>query len=191
MNINESNSQIALKPKPYVSFAAMENEALMNMRSIRRLRPTEDRNFALNKSSMLSQGISQVFGILNIVGIIIGGFSILVGGFSIANIMFVSVRERTSIIGIQKALGAKKSFILFQFLFEAVGLCIIGGAIGLLIIFIGSVIASAATGFDLTLTIENILIGLGFSVSIGLISGVVPALLAARMAPVEAIRSNG
>ncbi len=190
MNLNESNTQITLRPKEYVSLKAMEDEALMNMRAIRKLRPSEDKNFAMNKSSMLNNGLDQVFGILTLVGLIIGGFSILVGGFSIANIMFVSVKERTSIIGIQMALGAKRSFILFQFLFESVLLCLIGGGIGLLVIFLGSMIASSATGFDLALTLKNVLIGLGFSVGIGLVSGLVPSSMAARMVPVDAIRSN-
>jgi putative ABC transport system permease protein len=190
MNLNESNTQITLRPKEFVSLKAMEDEAMMYMRSIRKLRPSEEKNFALNKSSMLSGGLDQVFGILTLVGLIIGGFSILVGGFSIANIMFVSVKERTSIIGIQMALGAKRSFILFQFLFEAVLLCLIGGGIGLLIIFLGSLAASSATGFDLSLTLKNVLIGVGFSVVIGLVSGLIPALRASRMVPVDAIRSN-
>jgi putative ABC transport system permease protein len=190
MNLNESNTQITLRPKEFVSLKAMEDEAMMHMRSIRKLRPSEEKNFALNKSSMLSGGLDQVFGILTLVGLIIGGFSILVGGFSIANIMFVSVKERTSIIGIQMALGAKRSFILFQFLFEAVLLCLIGGGIGLLIIFLGSLAASSATGFDLSLTLKNVLIGVGFSVVIGLVSGLIPALRASRMVPVDAIRSN-
>jgi putative ABC transport system permease protein len=190
MNLNESNTQITLRPKEFVSLKAMEDEAMMHMRSIRKLRPSEEKNFALNKSSMLSSGLDQVFGILTLVGLIIGGFSILVGGFSIANIMFVSVKERTSIIGIQMALGAKRSFILFQFLFEAVLLCLIGGGIGLLIIFLGSLAASSATGFDLSLTLKNVLIGVGFSVVIGLVSGLIPALRASRMVPVDAIRSN-
>ncbi|MFT6996821.1 MAG: putative ABC transport system permease protein [Cryomorphaceae bacterium] len=190
MNLNESNTQITLRPKEFVSLKAMEEEAMMHMRSIRKLRPSEEKNFALNMSSMLSSGLDQVFGILTLVGLIIGGFSILVGGFSIANIMFVSVKERTSIIGIQMALGAKRSFILFQFLFEAVLLCLIGGGIGLLIIFLGSLAASSATGFDLSLTLKNVLIGVGFSVVIGLVSGLIPALRASRMVPVDAIRSN-
>lgn len=191
MAFDNVHTQIGMKPKSKVSFDAMENEVLMNMRSIRRLRPNEDRNFAMNKSSMLSNGLDQLFDILNIAGLIIGGFSILVGGFSIANIMFVSVRERTGIIGIQKALGAKQRFILFQFLFESVALCLIGGAIGLILIYIGTLAASFFTEFDLILTGYNILVGLGFSAGIGLISGVLPAFLAARMEPVEAMRSAG
>ncbi|NEN23049.1 FtsX-like permease family protein [Cryomorpha ignava] len=191
MQLDKVKTQIALKPKDLVSFEALENEVMQNMRSIRMLRPTEERNFAINKSSMLSNGLDELFAILNIAGLIIGGFSILVGGFSIANIMFVSVRERTNIIGIQKALGAKQCFILFQFLFESVALCVLGGVIGMLLIFLGSILATAITGFEVVLTLNNILIGLAFSVGIGLVSGVVPAYMAARLEPVEAMRSSG
>ena len=190
MDLEQSNTQIALKPKENVNFDALENEVLQHMRSIRRLRPAEEKNFAVNKSSMLTQGLDQVFGFLNIAGLIIGGFSILVGGFSIANIMFVSVRERTNIIGIQKALGAKRFFILAQFLFESVGLCILGGAVGLVIIFLGTLVVNATTDFELSLSLSNIMIGLSFSAVIGLISGFVPALQAAKMEPVEAIRTG-
>ncbi len=190
MRIDRSRTQIGLKPKAGVTVAEMENEVQMNMRSIRKLRPGEERNFAVNKSSMINQGLEQLFGLLNVAGLIIGGFSILVGGFSIANIMFVSVRERTNIIGIQKALGAKRSFILYQFLFEAVALCVFGGLIGLLIIYVAASAVSFFTDFELVLTLKNIVIGIGFSAVIGLVSGVIPALMAARMEPVEAMRSN-
>ena len=190
MPLDRVKTQLGLKPKDLVGFEALENEVIMNMRSIRMLRPAEDRNFALNKSSMLSNGMDEFFGFLNLAGLIIGGFSILVGGFSIANIMFVSVRERTNIIGIQKALGAKRNFILFQFLFESIALCVIGGIIGLLLIYFGTLIATAITGFDLVLTLGNIAIGIAFSVGIGLVSGLVPAYMAARLEPVEAMRSS-
>lgn len=190
MPLDKVKTQLGLKPKDLVGFEALENEVIMNMRSIRMLRPAEDRNFALNKSSMLSNGLDEFFGFLNLAGLIIGGFSILVGGFSIANIMFVSVRERTNIIGIQKALGAKQNFILFQFLFESIALCVIGGVIGLLLIYFGTIIATAITGFDLVLTLGNIAIGIAFSVGIGLVSGLVPAYMAARLEPVEAMRTS-
>jgi len=188
-NLNSVRTQIAMRPKELVSMKEMQDEALMTMRAIRKLRPAEEKNFALNKSSMLNQGLDQLFGILTTVGLIIGAFSILVGGFSIANIMFVSVKERTSIIGIQMAMGAKRGFILFQFLFESVFLCLIGGVIGLFVIFLGSLAISMISDFEIVLTLKNILIGLGFSVAIGLISGVIPASLAARMSPVDAMRS--
>lgn len=191
LSLDEGRTQIGIRPKQDIDFGAMEQEAVMQMRSIRRLRLNQENNFAMNKSSMLSASLDDLFGILNLAGLIIGGFSILVGGFSIANIMFVSVRERTSMIGIQKALGAKRSFILFQFLFESVVLCLIGGAVGLVFIYLLTLVASGATGFDLVLTAKNMLTGVGFSAGIGIVSGIVPALTAAKMEPVEAMRSTG
>jgi putative ABC transport system permease protein len=190
MDFRNAKNQIAIKPREGVNFAAFENEVLMNMRSIRKLRPKEEKNFALNKSSMLNQGLDQVFGFMNIAGLIIGGFSILVGGFSIANIMFVSVKERTNIIGIQKALGARRSFILTQFLIESISLCVMGGIVGMAIIYLATLVVTALTSFTLVLTLENIITGLLFSAGIGLISGIVPALQASRMEPIEAIRTG-
>lgn len=190
LDFNRSHTQIGLKPKEYVSVDALQNEVVMNMRSIRRLRPGENRNFAVNRSSMLSNGIDEVFGVMKIAGLLIGGFSILVGGFSIANIMFVSVRERTPQIGIQKALGAKKNFILFQFLFESVALCVFGGLIGLFLIWLGTLLATSLTGFEMVLTWQNILTGIGFSAGIGLLAGSLPAYIAAGLEPVEAMRTT-
>jgi putative ABC transport system permease protein len=140
---------------------------------------------------LLSEGFDGMFVIINMAGWIIGGFSILVGGFGIANIMFVSVRERTSIIGIQKALGAKNYFILLQFLFEAVMLSLMGGAVGLLLVFTGTAIVSSVFDIDFLLSASNILLGINVSAIIGLVSGFVPAWSAARLDPVEAIRSTG
>ena len=160
------------------------------MRSVRKLSPRESDDFALNETSLLSNGLEELFTTLGLAGWIIGGFSILVGGFGIANIMFVSVKERTPIIGIQKSLGSKNYFILLQFLVEAIILCIIGGCIGLILVLFLSIAASNATGFDLALTMGNILMGITISASIGVISGYVPALQASRMNPVDAIRAN-
>lgn len=190
MNIDRANTQIAMNPKEFVEQEVMLNEARFQLRKLRKLRPQEKNNFAVNRASMLNNGMTEIFDILTLAGLLIGGFSILVGGFSIANIMFVSVRERTHIIGIQKALGAKKDFILFQFLFESVFLCALGGVIGLFIIWLGTFAVNAFTDFELILTFKNVLIGMGFAIGIGLVSGIVPASLAAKMEPVEAIRAN-
>ena len=143
----------------------------------------------MNQSSMLSLQLDSLFGVVNIAGWIIGGFSILVGGFGIANIMFVSVKERTNIIGIQKSLGAKNYFILLQFLVEAVVLSIIGGIIGLIIVYIITLVA-AAFDFELVLSLANCVLGLGVSAVIGVISGFLPAWNASQLNPVDAIRAK-
>ena len=141
-------------------------------RSIRSLHPGQDDNFSLNESTLLSDGLNSLFRIINIGGWVIGGFAILVGGFGIANIMFVSVKERTGQIGIQKALGAKNYFILLQFLIEAVVLCLLGGAVGLLIVYGMSHLATSLFEFNLSPSpYGNIMLGLGISASIGIISG--------------------
>ena len=182
---------ITANVKEGVSIQFANDELKSIMRSIRRLRPVEDDNFALNQSSLLSNNISNIFSSLNVAGAIIGGFSILVGGFGIANIMFVSVKERTSQIGIQKSLGAKNYFILMQFLFEAIVLCLIGGVIGLSIIYFLAIFVSHAFDYPLSLTGHNIMLGLFISALIGLVSGFIPAYSASQLDPVEAIRANG
>jgi putative ABC transport system permease protein len=159
------------------------------MRSIRRLKPMEENNFAMNEVSLISNQFDQFFVVFNMAGWIIGGFSIIVGGFGIANIMFVSVKERTKIIGIQKSLGAKKYFILLQFIFEAVVLSVIGGIVGLILIFIGTQIVSYATEFTIILTAGNIVTGLMISSVIGFMAGLMPARAASRLNPVEAMNS--
>lgn len=180
---------IMVKAKDNVPIAELKDELRSIMRSVRRLKPMEEDDFALNQSSLLNQGVESIFTAIDLAGWIIGGFSILVGGFGIANIMFVSVKERTNIIGIQKSLGAKKYFILFQFLSESVILSITGGAIGLLIIFVGSKFASNATDLNFALTSGNIVLGLTISFIIGVVSGFAPAYTASKLNPVDAINT--
>ncbi|MGZ3872542.1 MAG: ABC transporter permease [Mucilaginibacter sp.] len=184
------NPQIVVRGKPGISDLEVESEVRGLMRSLRRLRPGAEDNFALNKTTILSNQLDIVFGVLKKVGFVIGLFSILVGGFGIANIMFVSVKERTNIIGIQKSLGAKNYFILLQFLIESVVLCLMGGIIGLSMVFGATAAVKAAADIQVVLDISNIIFGVSLSIGIGIISGIIPAYFAARLDPVEAIRSN-
>ena len=185
-----ANPQIWVQAKRKVSVEELTFEVTQLLRSYRRLQPSEEDNFALNQTSIINNQLDQLFAALKIAGFFIGIFSIIVGGFGIANIMFVSVKERTHIIGIQKALGAKKYFILLQFLFESIMLSVAGGIVGLLIIFIGASIISMTGDFTVTLTMDNIIMGIGISSLIGLVSGIFPAWQGARMDPVVAINSS-
>lgn len=181
------DAQLMVRAKPNVSVQELSDEITMIIRASRRLKPTETSNFSVNKASMLSQGFDSVFKGINIGGWVIGGFAILVGGFGIANIMFVSVRERTNIIGIQKALGAKRFFILQQFLTESVLLSIVGGLVGLVLIFIGTLIVNYMYDLTIHLTTGNIILALFISGIIGIVAGYAPAYAAAKMNPVDAI----
>lgn len=184
------NPNIWVKAGTGVSIEELMSELTMIMRSIRRIKPNADNNFALNRTSMLDKQLQTVFSTLNIAGWFIGIFSLLVGGFGIANIMFVGVKERTNIIGIQKALGAKAYFILLQFIFEAILLAIVGGIVGLLLVFGGTLIVNTVSDFTINLTVGNIVLGLVISSMIGLIAGFAPAYTASRLSPVNAINTS-
>ncbi len=192
MDVKSENSDpfIAAKAKAGVTNDQLKDELTGIMRGIRGLKPMADDDFALNETNLLSKNFDGLFDIVGIAGAIIGGFSILVGGFGIANIMFVSVRERTNLIGIQKSLGAKNYFILAQFLFESVFLSLMGGIIGLLLIYLLTFAADGVIDMEIKLTRSNIILGLTISVLIGIISGFIPAYGASQLDPVEAIRTN-
>jgi putative ABC transport system permease protein len=166
----------------------LEGEVTGLMRSLRSIKPKQESNFSVNRLDGLNQFFDGIFAALNVAGALIAGFSLLVGGFGIANIMFVSVKERTNIIGIQKSLGAKNYFILFQFLFEAVFLSLIGGLVGIGLVVLLTLIPQDA--LPLVLSMKNIVTGLFISSFIGILSGIIPAWVAAKMDPVIAIRSK-
>ena len=181
---------IIIKPEKGADIPALKAELIQKIRADRGLKAGEMDNFFVNILSGLTDLIDNIVGQMNIVGWVISGFSLLVGGFGIANIMFVSVKERTSLIGIQKALGAKNNFILYQFLFEAVILSLFGGVIGLLLVWIIAIVLTNALDFEFVLSFSNILLGTSLAAGIGLISGILPAISASKLDPVEAIRTG-
>ncbi|WP_298061919.1 ABC transporter permease [uncultured Rikenella sp.] len=187
VNLHWAGTEMIVKGPDGGDVQELKAEVGAIMRRLRRLSPQTEDNFAVNEMSILSNQLDSMFRQINFAGGIIGLFSILVGGFGVANIMFVSVRERTTQIGIQKALGARPYFILFQFVFEAVILSVAGGAIGLLLIFFGVLIVNSVSDFTVVLTFGNIVLGLAISSAVGAVAGFFPAWSAARMEPVKAI----
>lgn len=181
---------VILKPKKGVDMDAYKAEVSSKLRGLRGVKDGEIDNFFINVFSGFTDFIDGIIGQMNVVGWIISGFSLLVGGFGIANIMFVSVKERTNLIGIQKSLGAKNHFILFQFLFESILLSLFGGLIGLFFVFIISLILTSVADFEFVLGVGNVMLGTGLAALIGLISGIIPAITASKLDPVEAIRTG-
>jgi putative ABC transport system permease protein len=181
---------ILIKPEKGIDIEELKAELTQKLRSYRGLKPDDINNFFINVLSGFTDFIENITGQMNIAGWVLSGFSLLVGGFGIANIMFVSVKERTNLIGIQKALGAKNKFILFQFLFEAVILSLFGGIIGMFLVWIIAIVLTYAVDFDFVLSFTNVLIGSGLAIFIGLIAGIIPAISASRLDPVEAIRTG-
>ena len=181
---------IVFKPEKGVDMDSYKAEMTQKLRNFRGMKAGEIDNFFINVFSGFTDLIDGIISQMNIVGWIISGFSLLVGGFGIANIMFVSVKERTNLIGIQKSLGAKNRFILFQFLFEAIILSVFGGIIGLFLVWIISIILTKALEFEFVLGMGNILLGTGLAAIIGLILGILPAIAASKLDPVEAIRTG-
>jgi putative ABC transport system permease protein len=184
------NQEIAIKPLKNVSSQQIKDELTGLMRSIRKLKPSEDDNFSLNEASMAKKQLSGILTMMQIVGWFIGLLAMLVGIFGVANIMFVSVKERTNLIGIQKALGAKRIYILYQFLTESIILSAIGGMIGVLLVSFVAFLVRYFFLFDLRLSAFNIILSVTISGFSGIVAGIIPAYIASRLDPVEAIRSK-
>lgn len=188
-DVNNSEGMILMAPKDGVSEEEFIAETKILMRSERRLKPSQKDNFAINQMTFLSKQMDSIFAVINTAGWIIGGFSLLIGGFGIANIMFVSVKERTNQIGIQKALGAKKYVIMTQFLVESAVLSLAGGMLGILVVFAASFFLKDNPQFPVMLSVDNAVKGLIIALVIGIISGIIPAYSAAKLDPVKAINA--
>ena len=188
----------SLNYEPFIVVKASEGKNLDDikyevegvLRRERKVRPGQANNFAINQLSQISERLDIFFNTINIIGFIIGGFSLLVGAFGIANIMFVTVKERTKVIGLKKAIGARGSSILAEFLVEAVTLCLIGGLVGIVIVLLLSLGLTYGANFAVTLSLKNFSFGIGISALVGVLAGFIPAYTASRLDPVVAIRSN-
>jgi putative ABC transport system permease protein len=173
-----------------VNSKVLKDDLTGAMRSIRKLSPTQENNFALNDINDFSDAMSEAFVSINIGGWAIAALSLIVGMFGVANIMFVTVKERTGQIGLKKAIGAKSSIILTEFLLESAFLCIIGGMIGLLLVFILTKVVTIVFNFPIFISTGNMVMAVGICILVGVLAGIIPASQAARLNPVVAIRSK-
>jgi putative ABC transport system permease protein len=189
-NVRYCNPKIMVQGKPNIASKDLAEDLRGVMRQLHRLSPKAEDDFAVNDINKLGEEISKVFGSINLAGWFIAGLSLLVGGFGVANIMFVTVRERTSQIGLKKAIGAKRSTILTEFLLESAFLCIIGGALGLLFVWLITLAISSVVPFPVFIAPSILILAVSICVIIGLLAGIIPASIAARMDPVVAIRSK-
>ena len=189
--VREKNSSpiIMVQGKETVPMEQLKDELAGAMRSVRKLKPTQENDFSLNDIDAFSSFASNIFGNINKGGWAIAALSLVVGMFGVANIMFVTVRERTPQIGLKKAIGAKRSTILTEFLLESAFLCIMGGLLGVAAVFLLTLI-STALGFTVFIAPGILLLAISICIIVGVLAGIIPASIAARMNPVEAIRSK-
>jgi putative ABC transport system permease protein len=190
MYVKNSQPVIMVQGKDNLTSVALKDDLKGSMRAIHKLRPTQDDDFALNDINDFSEAVSNIFGPLNVGGWIIAGISLIVGMFGVANIMFVTVRERTSQIGLKKAIGAKSRVILAEFLLESAFLCIIGGLMGLLLVFILTQVLTNVLHFPVYISTSNLVLAISICIIVGVAAGIIPASQASRMDPVVAIRSK-
>lgn len=189
-NPDNSNPFVMVQGKPNVASVALQDELIGIMRQVRRLSPTDEDNFSANDVAQFSEQVKGFFGQVTAGGWAIAGLSLIVGAFGVANIMFVTVRERTSQIGLKKALGAKKRTILTEFLIESAFLCIIGGLVGLGLVWLLTMVLSTVMPFAIVIAPNIIILALSICIILGIISGIIPASIAAKMDPVVAIRTK-
>ncbi|OLY92682.1 putative ABC transport system permease protein [Cnuella takakiae] len=189
MNELTADPLILVKGKETTSTALLKDELTIALRGIRKLTPTQELNFALNDINEFSEAMSGIFASVNIGGWAIAALSLIVGMFGVANIMFVTVKERTSQIGLKKAIGAKPRVILTEFLMESAALCLIGGFLGILLVYLLTIVISSALNFPIFISTSNMILAISICIIVGVLAGIIPASQAAKMDPVVAIRS--
>ncbi len=185
-----SSPNIIVQGKPKIASSALQDELNGVMRQLRKLSPTQEDNFTCNDVAMFSEQVNGFFGQVTAGGWAIAGLSLIVGAFGVANIMFVTVRERTSQIGLKKAIGAKRSTILTEFLLESAFLCVLGGLIGLTLVWLLSLVLSSVLPFPIYIAPNIVILGLSICIGLGVLAGIIPASIAAKLDPVVAIRTK-
>jgi putative ABC transport system permease protein len=185
-----ANPILMVQGRDDVPMEQLRDELTGAMRSIRKLKPTEEDDFALNDIDAFSSFAADIFSGINQGGWFIAGLSLIVGMFGVANIMFVTVRERTSQIGLKKAIGAKRVTILTEFLLESAFLCIMGGILGLSVVFLLTLASESLFGFTVFIAPNILILAVSICIIVGVLAGIIPASIAARMDPVVAIRSK-
>ena len=190
MDEKKADPLILIQGQDNLSSKALKDDLTGTMRALHKLPPTKDDDFTLNDINDFSDAISSAFVSLNMGGWAIAALSLIVGMFGVANIMFVSVRERTAQIGLKKAVGAKSHVILAEFLLESAFLCVIGGVIGLTLVFLLTQVLTKALNFPVFISTGYMALAIGICIIVGVLAGFIPARQAARMDPVAAIRSK-
>ncbi len=189
MDERRASPLILVQGKDNINSKVLQDDLRGVMRSIHKLSPTQDDDFSLNDINDFSDIMSQAFVSVNIGGWAIAALSLIVGMFGVANIMFVTVKERTGQIGLKKAIGAKSGVILTEFLLESAFLCIIGGIVGILLVFALTKIVTIVFDFPIFISTSLLFIAIGICIAVGLLAGIIPAYRASRLDPVVAIRS--
>jgi putative ABC transport system permease protein len=181
------NFDIVVKAPSTEGLAEFEYAVIGEMRKIRKLAPTDQDDFSINKMDTLLAAYNNVMGVVVLIGLVITSISLFVGGIGVMNIMFVSVTERTKEIGIRKAIGAKKRSILTQFLFESSSICLFGGLIGLILAYGVTEIINALL-LPASISPAIVIVAIIISILVGVISGIIPAYRASKMNPIDALR---